>query len=1055
VSALGSLVVLIALVVAAPAAMVAISRLRFDTSNPVLGIARRPGWSAFVEWVAEGRAGSGPRSGDELILDGLVLVALGTGWVSIVLLVVSIVLETVHRVRYGGNEGPGRRGPQWSRRLTRYVATGLIAVMPQVGMVRASEPALRDVVLPAVPAAQAVPFGSQTWVHSVSVEEWSTPRQSVLHEKWIMHRVVDGESVLSIAQRYAGERDPLGVAYLILEANLGREMVDGTIFRSPAVVEPNWQLQVPVGENHGPVDAPRIHRVTAGDTLWDIAASTLGDGRRWPEIWHANAGKTFADGRTFSDPDLILPGWELVIDDPRRPEPASVDDLVGQSDPVPLEPALIEADDVIGPDIADQVAPLAEATPPPLDSHSAAVPTPRPDGASQVGAEPTTASEAGTAGAIGAGDAADMRSAERGLAPLGIVIAGTGGAAMLLGGIIAAVQGRRRRALRATTARLHEAASAVGEAVAPGDRSGELERAVCLARACSSGSGAVAAGIGDPMVRLDLGLRAVAAQVASVGAGVVMVRLEVDGTMTIRLDRPVHPVAPWQGDQRWWRLDRSIDIDRLATLAAATPMPSLAMVQIGQDRDEAGIFVDLETARVLSVRSETPGRSTAAVAAIGVCLAGSDFADGVRLVVVGLNPAIVMGRPASTVHETVDAALADLAAPRREPLRASTFSLRARSSGGERWEPTIVLADAECSNGEPAGLSDPPAGVAMVVTAAHPRAGLTLVDHGESWLLGGELLGDHTCEVAVNLVSSDGVEAIDALVGAGEARAVQAHTAQAHTAQAHTVEMVGGGGGVPGDGDWRFMVRLLGPVDVVSHDATAVVFERSRSVELLAWMVTHRRHSTRLGARTAIWESDVRNSTFANIVSDARRTLARSAGDDDDWIARTLTDDLVLHERVCSDAEVIEACLAAARECSASEVVALLAPAVGLIRSMPFEATGYLWPDPEGITTTLIMLVISATTCLAEAYLELGDDAGVYRATDAGLAVIAGHEDLIALRLRALGRQGDHAGLRHEWEAYRRSLERDRWADGEPSWRLVELRDELLAGGRTEITDGR
>jgi hypothetical protein len=251
------------------------------------------------------------------------------------------------------------------------------------------------------------------------------------------------------------------------------------------------------------------------------------------------------------------------------------------------------------------------------------------------------------------------------------------------------------------------------------------------------------------------------------------------------------------------------------------------------------------------------------------------------------------------------------------------------------------------------------------------------------------------------------------------------------------------------------MVRLLGPVDVVSHDATAVVFERSRSVELLAWMVTHRRHSTRLGARTAIWESDVRNSTFANIVSDARRTLARSAGDDDDWIARTLTDDLVLHERVCSDAEVIEACLAAARECSASEVVALLAPAVGLIRSMPFEATGYLWPDPEGITTTLIMLVISATTCLAEAYLELGDDAGVYRATDAGLAVIAGHEDLIALRLRALGRQGDHAGLRHEWEAYRRSLERDRWADGEPSWRLVELRDELLAGGRTEITDGR
>ena len=37
----------------------------------------------------------------------------------------------------------------------------------------------------------------------------------------------------------------------------------------------------------------------------------------------------------------------------------------------------------------------------------------------------------------------------------------------------------------------------------------------------------------------------------------------------------------------------------------------------------------------------------------------------------------------------------------------------------------------------------------------------------------------------------------------------------------------------------------------------------------------HRDRSTRAGARTALWELDVRDATFANVVSEARRAMAR------------------------------------------------------------------------------------------------------------------------------------------------------------------------------------
>jgi nucleoid-associated protein YgaU len=54
-------------------------------------------------------------------------------------------------------------------------------------------------------------------------------------------------------------------------------------------------------------DAPDRHVVTAGDTLWGIAAKFLKDPYRWGELWKLNADE-------IKNPQLIYPGQVIVLD---------------------------------------------------------------------------------------------------------------------------------------------------------------------------------------------------------------------------------------------------------------------------------------------------------------------------------------------------------------------------------------------------------------------------------------------------------------------------------------------------------------------------------------------------------------------------------------------------------------------------------------------------------------------------------------------------------------------------------------------------------------------
>jgi len=249
---------------------------------------------------------------------------------------------------------------------------------------------------------------------------------------------------------------------------------------------------------------------------------------------------------------------------------------------------------------------------------------------------------------------------------------------------------------------------------------------------------------------------------------------------------------------------------------------------------------------------------------------------------------------------------------------------------------------------------------------------------------------------------------------------------------------------------WSLLVRVLGQVEVVAADGSVAVCERSKALELVVWLSQHRVRPTRTAARTALWDLDVRDATFANVVSDARRALARAAAppEGEEWIARTLTDDLPLHPGVTTDAELLAARIEYSRGLAAADAIDVLRPGVELLGGLPFAGTSFLWTDAEGITSAHVLLATGAAIELANHYLALGDVEGVFWATGQGLKVLAGHEELIALRMRAHARRGDLAGVRSEWESYERALASDPWAAAEPAPKLVVLRRELLGAER-------
>jgi hypothetical protein len=228
-----------------------------------------------------------------------------------------------------------------------------------------------------------------------------------------------------------------------------------------------------------------------------------------------------------------------------------------------------------------------------------------------------------------------------------------------------------------------------------------------------------------------------------------------------------------------------------------------------------------------------------------------------------------------------------------------------------------------------------------------------------------------------------------------------------------------------------------------------VVFERAKSLELVIWLAQHVGTATRGGARSALWGLDVSNGSFSNVVSEARRAMARLVPppDGEDWLARTYAERLPLHPAVVLDADVVAAHLARSRTLPDATAIAELRTALGYVRGVPYAGAAYLWPDAEALPSTLTLLVVNVASELAERCLAAGDVDGVFSATAVGLEVLPGHEELVALRMRGHAARGDLSAVRGEFASYEQAVMNDPWAGGDVAPKLSALREQLLGQG--------
>ena len=182
---------------------------------------------------------------------------------------------------------------------------------------------------------------------------------------------------------------------------------------------------------------------------------------------------------------------------------------------------------------------------------------------------------------------------------------------------------------------------------------------------------------------------------------------------------------------------------------------------------------------------------------------------------------------------------------------------------------------------------------------------------------------------------------------------------------------------------WTLMVRVLGPVDVIDAEGRQAEFERAKALELVTWLAQHPQSATRAGARAALWAIDVSNASFSNVVSEARRALARLASPPDgaDWVARTYAERLPLHPEVVLDADLVRRHLDTARRLPDAEAIEELQRALELVRGAPYAGRSYLWPDAEALPSTLTLLVTTVAAELGHRLLDAGDLDGVFAAT--------------------------------------------------------------------------
>jgi hypothetical protein len=1010
-------VALIAAIV--PYVLVLMGRWRFGSARPWEGLEL----SRMIDQVMVVTSPSG-RITDQMLVDLTIRLAISVGWVCVVVLMVSVAVEVGQQLRRGGRPTSPIRGFGWSHTVARSIAGGLLLVMPMQGMV----------------TAWAGPAGSETQlVTSSAAPVANRVSAAEVPPQFLEHHVRPGESLWEIAEDRLG--DPLRWKEIWV-LNRGNEMVNGRRFEDPHLILPGWLLRLPSDSLSADSWAATPVRAN-GETTSSSSSVT-------PAAFQSTVNRQ-AQEPALPEMFFALPETELL----ERERTHSGWEM----DVAAVGAGELPSDELLSVEAGERDANTWTESP-------------------QLSEEESV-------------DAGDLDQTDNQTLSTPGILLRVGSATMLATGVMVAVAARRRQRLRSSTSEMrpvpidrllmdrHLADVSISDPFGPsaGGLRADWETDVSEFGDDPIASELQIAHAADRILRLDLVLRIAAVPLVAEHKAIAAVFMSDRGEIEVLATAEVMMDRPWRGSGRRWTMPAQISTDRLLEVARGVDPPCPALIHIGNSPDGREIFVDLEVMGVVSVvpghgdaeqieTSEAERAVEEVLRAVQLTLQNSIFGQSLELFWVGAQDHEEEIWPGTLgAHEVRScrgfdglAQLLERADPQRLQVVVVSGALDLANAPDQLWmSETVVIgkglvrasgAHLGWANGKWSlkgpvfeGVEIPLQPVGVSNSEAQVLADLIEEQSQQPLLV-------YQAEHSAPDADAD-ADAEDAVVGAVGLHLVGAepHLTPGNRHKVSSVSPVAAVSSVPDvNPPWELMVRLMGTVDVVDVRGEVARFERSKSLELMAWCVTHRGRSTRTAARTALWELNVRDATFANVVSEARRATSALVKTEQnrDWIRRTLTEELVLDAGITSDVEIMRMTLDRADQLGVAKVVPEMESALALIRGMPCEGSNYLWPEAEGISSDLILVATSLASSLALHRLAQGDVPGVFRATAAGLLALPGHEELIALRMRAHAAAGDLAGVKQEWVAYQRVIARDPWSGGEPAPKLRDLSVELL-----------
>jgi hypothetical protein len=804
----------------------------------------------------------------------------------------------------------------------------------------------------------------------------------------------------------------------------------------------------------GTVSDTRVVTVQDGDCLWSIAERFLGAGDLYPEIARLNYGRAMGDGEVFTNPALIMPGWQLLL-------PAGA-----TTDSVGTAAALPATSQHSGHATADahyqrrHPAARIETAIPPADQHDRNAP-PGPGVSTRARADSADSAQAGPASS----HAARVPQAA-------MFVTGA-----LAGAIVTSLT-RLRLRQRQERRRGRRIALPAGTAVlAMEQRLRATTPAQPLERLC------------DALAILEASTLAGKGRLPDiVGVHVTPALLEV----LLAAPAAEPPPAPFEvspGRQGMcWQLALPASAAQPSEQAACRVLPGL--VTVGST-GSGYLLLDLESLQVTGCDGP-PALVDRVLTTLATELAAGQWSGWYDLLLVGCDELAALGRAehCATLEEAMSIVASRCARTARridERAPADVRDLRLTEPEDEDWGLTILVSRAEPSPDQLTRLldlaTDRSAGVA-VLFAGDPQAADGRVAPMALQLAPDPLVADGIVANVVPLqitvcphaLSAAEYAAIGTLftaaAGVGDvspdeepytayaappwipqAAALQPDPEVAHLAQAAAAEadeagdldppagepLRGQAGGHESQDDEPstrgLTVSVLGPLAICGAAGQLQPKQAELVLALALAAPAGLSNSALCGMLGADPDHPKPTDAIRQIIARTRRRLGR-ASDGAEYIIHTGSGQYLLHPEVSLDWSRF-------RELVASGGADELRSALALVRGEPFTG-GYFWWIDIPLIESVRAEVVDAAERLAEIELVAGSSRAAARAARTGLLAEASAEQLWRAVMQAEHAAGNLAGVT---EAWLRCLDviRDVAPDGEPHPDTARLYRRLAA----------